>query len=292
VGHAPPLRISDNGARATELVSAPPLESHHIATPHHTGLAVYCFGTFRVYLDDAPVEQWESARGRTIFKYLVACRDMPAPKELLASLFWPDSEPELARRSLHQAVYCLRQTFKRLAPNMQIVQFAEDRYQINPELTIWIDSEMFKQLIAQAHALEAVGEIEQAMRRYTMAVDMYGGDFLAQERYEVWAEEPRCMYQAMYLGALHRLARHHHERGDHATAIMVCQRALAQEDCDEESHRLLLACYGAQGLRHLAVRQYQLYVNTLKTELGLAPSAEMEAFVHRIVGMESDVRDH
>jgi two-component SAPR family response regulator len=86
------------------------------------------------------------------------------------------------------------------------------------------------------------------------------------------------------LGALHRLARHYHERGDHSAAIMVCQRALAQEDCDEESHRLLLACYGAQSLRHLAVRQYQLYVHTLQAELGLSPSAEMVAFYHRIVG--------
>src|SRR5262249_44524324 len=76
------------------------------------GLAVYCFGNSRVYIDDTLVERWESARGRAIFKYLVAHRATAAPKELLADLFWPGSEPELARRSLHQAIYCLRQTFK------------------------------------------------------------------------------------------------------------------------------------------------------------------------------------
>ena len=99
---------------------------------------------------------------------------------------------------------------------------------------------------------------------------------------EAWAEEQRCSYQAMYLRALHRLAHYYHEHGDHSAAIMICQRALVQEDCDEESHRLLLARYGAQGLRHLAVRQYQLYVHTLQTELGLAPSAEMELFYHQV----------
>jgi DNA-binding SARP family transcriptional activator len=268
--------------------AAPLPEPPHIPAPRPAGLAVYCFGNFRVYLDDIPVDRWESARGRTIFKYLVARRDTPAPKELLAGLFWPDSEPELARRSVHQAIYCLRQTFKRLAPSMQIIQFVEDHYQIDPAVPIWIDSEAFKQTIEQARSLETAGEVEQAMQRYTMAVDLYSGEFLAEERYEAWAEEPRCAYQAMYLGALHRLARHYHERGDHSATIRVCQRALAQEDCDEESHRLLLACYGAQGLRHLAVRQYQLYVHTLQTELGLSPSAEMVAFYRQIVGAGSE----
>jgi DNA-binding SARP family transcriptional activator len=255
--------------------------------PHTAGLAIYCFGSFRVYLDDVPIERWESARSRSLLKYLVARRDAPAPKELLASLFWADSEPELARRSLHQAIYCLRQTFKRLAPDLQIVQFANDHYQINPDIALWIDSSAFQQFVEQGRALEAAGNAGQAMRHYTLAVDLYGGEFLAEERYEAWAEEPRCLYQAMYLGALHRLAHYYHQQGDHSAAIMICQRALMQEDCDEESHRLLLACYGAQGLRHLAVRQYQLYVHTLQTELGLEPSTEMEAFYRQVVGAAS-----
>jgi DNA-binding SARP family transcriptional activator len=181
----------------------------------------------------------------------------------------------------------LRQTFKRLAPDMQVVQFVGDHYQINPEIPIWVDAEAFKQQVEQARALQAIGKVEQAIQHYTTAVDLYSGEFLAEERYEAWAEEPRRIYQAMYLGALHSLAHSYHDRGDHSAAIMVCQRALAQEDCDEESHRLLLACYGAQGLRHLAVRQYQLYVHTLQSELGLSPSAEMVAYYQQIVGAVS-----
>ena len=106
----------------------------------------------------------EFRRGRAIFKYLVAHRATAAPKELLADLFWPDSEPELARRSLHQAIYCLRQTFKRLAPAAQVIQFAEDRYQINSEIAIWVDSEEFGQLIEHARILGAAGKIDQAMQ--------------------------------------------------------------------------------------------------------------------------------
>ena len=61
------------------------------------------------------------------------------------------------------------------------------------------------------------------------------------------------------LQTLHRLARHHVERGEHPAAILLCQRALVEESCDEESHQMLMACYMVQGLRHLAVRQFQIY---------------------------------
>jgi DNA-binding SARP family transcriptional activator len=257
------------------------------ATParedRHPGLAIYCFGNFRVFYNDVPIDRWESARGRTIFKYLIARRASSAPKDLLADMFWPDSEPELARRSLHQAIYCLRQTLKRRASDAQIIQFADDRYQISSDIPIWVDSEACGQAIEQARALHAAGRVDEAMLAYAVAVDLYGAPFLAEDRYEEWTDEPRRSYQAMYLEALHRLARHHTDRGEYPAAILLCQRALAEESCDEESHQLLMACYLAQGLRHLAVRQYQICANVLKTELGLAPSEEIEAFYRRAV---------
>jgi len=245
-------------------------------------LAIYCFGNCRVYCHDELIDRWESARGRMIFKYLISHRATAVPKEVLAELLWPESEPELARRSLHQAIYCLRQTFKRCAPELQIIKFAHDRYQIDPDLPIWVDSEEFGQAIGQARAQCLAGNEEQAMQSYAVVVDLYSAPFLAEDRYEGWTEEPRRTYQAMYLEALHRLARYHFERNEHPMVIMLCQRALAEESCDEDSHQLLMASYMAQGLRHLAVRQFQVCTNTLKTELGLAPSEDLMAFYRRV----------
>jgi DNA-binding SARP family transcriptional activator len=268
---------------SSEVVLQPRAAHDRVDAVHASGLAIYCFGNFRVYCNDVLIDRWDSARGRTIFKYLVARRATAVPKEVLADMFWPDSEPELARRSLHQAIYCLRQTFKRLLPDIQVIRFSNDRYQINLDMAIWVDSEAFSQAIEQARAHYAAGKVEQAMQAYAVAVDLYHAPFLAEDRYEEWTDEPRRANQAMYLEALHRLARHHVERGEHPAAILLCQRALVEESCDEESHQMLMACYMAQGLRHLAVRQFQICANALKTELGLTPSEELEAFYRRVV---------
>ena len=137
--------------------------------------------------------------------------------------------------------------------------------------------------IEQARADYAADKVEQAMQAYAVAVDLYHAPFLAEDRYEEWTDEPRRANQAMYLEALHRLARYHVERGEQPAAILLCQRALAEESCDEESHQMLMACYMEQGLRHLAVRQFQICASALKTELGLSPSEELESFYRRVL---------
>jgi DNA-binding SARP family transcriptional activator len=247
------------------------------------GLTVYTFGTLRVYSNDVLIDQWEGVRSRSLFRFLIANRHVPISKERLAELFWPDSEPELARRSLHQAVYCLRQTFKRMMGDVPVVLFVNDCYRLAPDLPLWVDADAFEEAIAIARSAWRHGDVEQALQAYGRAIDLYQGDYMAEERYEEWAEERRIVFQSAYLEALHQLARAYHERKDYPLAIMLSQRALAVDSCDEDAHRVLIGCYAAQGLRHLAMRQYQFCITALKSQLGLSPTDEFEAFVRRVI---------
>ncbi len=274
----------------TELVAEIPSLVPQQANPiqelvqvRRSGLVVYMFGNFRALFDDVLIQEWESARAREIFKYLVLYRAAPVPKEVLAASFWPDSEPELARRSLHQAIYCLRQTFKQPVPDLQLIQFADDCYRLNPAVSLWVDIDAFQQAIDQARAMLSAERIEEALRAYAVAVDLYSGEFLAEDRYSSWTEDSRYAYQSHYLEALHQLARSYVERKDFPAAIALCQRALMIDACDESAHQLLIVSYMSQGLRHLAVRQYQTCSNTLKNQLGLTPSDELETFYRQYV---------
>jgi DNA-binding SARP family transcriptional activator len=271
---------------STAPADAPSGPARPRAAPAEARIAVTCFGPFRVTIDDRPVERWESVRARTIFKYLVVRSSAPVSKELLAELFWPESEPDLARRSLHQAIYCLRQSLKRVVPDLAVIRYVDGCYQISPEAGLWVDSEAFTRLIGEARAAVTAGDHNGAMVAYATAADLMRGSFLEEERYEAWAEELRQTYRAMYSEALHRLSRHYLGRGEHATAVLYAQRVLNQEPCDEEAHLLLMRSYIAQGLRHLAVRQYQICTNALRTELGLTPSPEIERFYRQVLASE------
>ena len=130
--------------------------------------------------------------------------------------------------------------------------------------------------------LEAAGETEKAFGLYGVAEGLYQGTFLEEDLYEEWTNTQRDYLHNLYLEITDRLSEHFLNRRDNVAAIALCQKALRHDPCYEAAHRRLMLCYCAQGLRHLAVRQYQICVDLLATELGLEPDSETTALYKKI----------
>jgi DNA-binding SARP family transcriptional activator len=248
-------------------------------------LVVYCLGPFRVYQDDHLITEWESLRAKCILKYLVARRGTPIVKDVLMDLFWPDAEPEAARRNLHQAVYSLRKTLRQRRPDFPYIWFESDCYLLNPDTSGWFDFEQFEQHVLEGQRLEASGQLAEAIEKYGIAEGLYEGDFLEEDLYEDWPKPQRQHLQVMYLQMADRLSQHYIEQGEYTAAIALCRRVLSLESCYEEAHRWLMRCHLAQGQRHLAVRQYQTCLQALREELDLSPSEETLELYQRAVAM-------
>ena len=259
-------------AEKTKMPAAPPVVKEE--ERRLPSLVVYCLGPFRVYQNDQLIRDWTGLKGQCILKYLVAHRGRPIAKDILMDVFWRDADPEAARRNLHQAVYCLRQTLRRGQSNFQHIQFENDCYLLNPEMDIWLDFEEFERHIQAGRRLEAVGQLAEAMAEYGIAEGLYQGDFLEEDLYEDWPSLQREHIRNMYMNIADRLSEHYVQQGEYTAAIALCRKVLAQDNCYEAAHRRLMQCYLAQGQRHLAVRQYQTCVEALKEELDLAPSEE------------------
>jgi hypothetical protein len=125
--------------RSPEVPFAPRAEKEKIEAPVSSTLAVYCLGSFRVYQNDQLITDWNSMKSKSIFKYLVTNRETPIGKEVLMDIFWPDADPEAARRNLHQAIYSLRQTLRGEQPDFQHIRFEDDCYLLNPGMDVLLD---------------------------------------------------------------------------------------------------------------------------------------------------------
>lgn len=245
-------------------------------------LVVYCLGPFRAYQDDHLITDWESLKAKSILKYLVTHHGKPIVKDVLMDLFWPEAEPEAARRNLHQAVYSLRKTLRQRRPDFAYVWFEDDCYLLNPDTSAWLDFEQFEQCFRQGQRLEAAGQLAEAMEEYGIAEGLYQGDFLEDDLYEDWPAPERRHLRALYLQMANRLSEYYGQHGDLAAAIVLCRKILSLDGCYEEAHRRLMRCYLRQGQRHLAVRQYQACAQALKDELDLAPCERTTALYRRI----------
>jgi DNA-binding SARP family transcriptional activator len=272
--------------RAKALAPAP-VESARQAKPGTPSLAVYCLGPFRVYQDDQPVTNWPSGKGKAIFKYLIAHRGRPSPKDILMDLFWRDADPEAARNNLNVAIYGLRQAMRAARPDFSHVLFQDDHYLLNPAMGVWVDVEEFVQRYETGQTLERKDRLAEAVQEYEAAEGLYQGDLFEEDLYQDWLIPRREGLKDTYLVILSRLSRYHLKEKRYATSIHLCRKILAEDNCREDAHRCLMRCYSRQGQRNLALRQYHLCVETLARMLDIPPTPETLALYQQIRNVET-----
>jgi len=264
----------------TDLTGSP----HLVKPSAEAALLVYCLGTFLVYQDEQPVEDWPSTKGKAVFKYLVTHRERPVIKDVLMDIFWPDIPAESARNNLNVAIYGLRQALRKEHPSYSHVLFINDCYLLNPELQIWLDYEAFLQNIAAARKLEKSGDLEATISEYSKAEALYQGEFLVEDRYEDWLLPLRENLQAEYISLLDRLNHHFFKKEDYQACIHLCRKMLTIDPCSEEAHRHLMRCFFELEQSYMALRQYHLCVEALKKGLSVNPASatkELYEYIRR-----------
>jgi DNA-binding SARP family transcriptional activator len=239
-------------------------------------LAVRLLGPLYVALDDVAVEDWPSARCRSLFGYLVTHRLPWPPREVLMEVFWPGSSPEASRNSLNVAIHGLRRTLRTIA-DLPMVIHEGGSYRINQELSFWLDVDEFDRRVESGRRFEEAGDVEQAKRDYELAGGLYRGDFMADDPYEEWTTLTRERLRLAHLDVLGRLSDLYFKASHYSACASLCQRILERDPCREDAHRRLMRCYSRQGQAHLALMQYRVCEQALADELGVeADPATME----------------
>ena len=247
-------------------------------------LAAVTLGPFRLYQDGHVVDDWHGSRGPRIAKYLLAHQQHPVPRERLMELLWPETDPEVGRRNLHQAVYSLRRTLRRRQPDLQHIVFENECYCLSPELAVWCDSDEFERRVDEGDRLARDdGRPAEAAAAYADAELLYGGDYLEDTPFEEWALAQRGYLAARHAEAMHDLARLNLALGRVDEAIACARRLLVRETADEVAHQLIIRGQLAAGRRGDALRQYRSCAEALDREYGFAPSSETAALCEQLM---------
>jgi DNA-binding SARP family transcriptional activator len=243
---------------------------------------IHLLGELQVVLGERPVARWVSGRGRAVFEYLVVHRHTRVRRERLMSVFWPDAPPEAARNSLNVAIHGLRQSLRTAAGERPVVVHHDGSYLIDPALELWVDIEVFEDLVKSARQHLASDDPAAAQADFHTAIGLYQGDFLADNPYEQWAEVSREHLRLAYLDCLDQLGRLRFDAGDYTGCADACRKLLACDDCREDTLRRLMRCHSRLGQPQLALRQYHSFVATLRAELNLPPAPATTALAASI----------
>ncbi|MBA2640706.1 MAG: AAA family ATPase, partial [Nocardioidaceae bacterium] len=220
---------------------------------------VMLLGPPRVERDTALVA-FDTRKAVALLAHL-ALTDRPRPREALAELLWPDTEPDRARGALRRTLSSLR-----AAIGAERVEATRDHVRLVKGTGITVDVDQFRELAAR-------GDHEGA-------ATMFRGDFMEgfavrdAPDFEDWAETEAEGLRRELTVTLAGLAASREAAGDLAGAVRAVQQWLTLDPMHEPAHRALIRLYAAAGDRAAALVQYRQCVRTLSRELGVSPLTE------------------
>jgi DNA-binding SARP family transcriptional activator len=272
------------GARLAAVSSGQATMHNWPAAPtstRHGLIEARLLGSLEVRVDGSPVSSWTGQRGASVLRYLLYRRRHACARDELLEEFWPDVPNAAARNRLQVAVSGLRRAFLD-ATALNIVEYADGGYRINPEFLVEVDAESFVQALRAAAAAERANDREAAKTAYREAFALYRGDFAADAPFEQWTLLPRESLRIKLVDALDRLSRIELADRRFDDCIATAHRMLDVDPCREDAHRLLMRCYASQGRTYQALRQYEFCQRILRATIDASPARDTTVLYHAI----------
>ncbi|MEA2221555.1 MAG: hypothetical protein QOJ35_4181 [Solirubrobacteraceae bacterium] len=233
-------------------------------------LRIWTFGTTHVEaLDDSLDGHWLRQRPGQVLKYLVVNRDGVVLVDEIADSIWPES----GRHTVSNARYVIHQLREKLEPRRQahdspaFVVARSGGYALDRD-RVWIDVDEFESAVENGRAAMARMDSAAAQHHLEHAIELYRGDFLADDPYMEWAVDERHRLAGLATYALRVATALAHERADTEAAVRHLDRLAELEPFDSAVHRELIAALLRGGLRSDAKRRYDRFAERLRREFG------------------------
>jgi predicted ATPase/DNA-binding SARP family transcriptional activator/DNA-binding CsgD family transcriptional regulator len=211
--------------------------------------------------------RWRLKKAGSLVKLLALARGHRLHREQIMDVLWPDLDKRSQANNLHRILHFAREVLGATSGDAAslYLPLQDDLLVLCPDSPLWVDVDAFEDAGANARRVRDPAA-------YRLAVDLYAGELLPEDRYQAWAEERRAQLRELYLSLLLEMAALHEERGEYGQAIEVLRRALAEEPSHEEAHARLMRSLAFHGWSGEAILQYERLRRILSRELDADPS--------------------
>jgi ATP/maltotriose-dependent transcriptional regulator MalT len=244
-------------------------------------------GGFRLWRGKSMVEEkeWEGHQPQLLLKAIIARGPKGVPKDVLMEDLWPETSPELTEKNFKVNLHRLRKTLEPAMDKMfgsSYVHLKANLVSLDPELCR-VDVEEFISLYKNGRKKEDEGEIKGAIFLYKQAMEIYDGDYLAEELYYTWAEGKREELRRKFIDLLYRLARLYEAQGSISKAIDCYNKVVQADSLAEPAYRKLMLLLTQRGMRNAALRTYQDCKQLIQKILNMEPEEATTAIYRKIL---------
>ncbi|HET7203507.1 MAG TPA: AAA family ATPase, partial [Steroidobacteraceae bacterium] len=231
-----------------------------------TGLSIQVVGGLRVATTEGRVLRISSRKAQALLGCLAVQPGAPLGRDFLATLLWEDSDPELGRASLRQALAALRKAL----PDGHAEALCSDT------TSVWLDPARAASDLARFRASLQAGSFD-ATATQVPTEELLAGLDAKSVAFEQWLEQQRSLFRRQRIEALEQVAARCAASNDVDGHRAALERLLTLEPVQERAHRALMDVLARQGRWTEALRQYRLCRELLRRELDVATEPATDA---------------
>lgn len=223
-------------------------------------LAILALGPTLLALDGRRFEgPWCQRRAGRLLKFLVARRGRAASVDEIAEALWPGASYGAAA-NVRYHVHVLRRVLEPAREGgceSSLIRCRDGGYGLDTA-RVGLDADEFERALA-------AGET-------ACALELYRGEFLADEPYASWAHPERQRLHELACAALRQTVEERLAAGDGPAARAALSRLADMQPYDEDVHRELIAFELSRGRRSDALRRYTAFSHRLREAFGEEPA--------------------
>ncbi len=221
---------------------------------------------------------WKTKKVKGLLEYLLLNSGKTISKEILAEIFWPDSDSRSAIASQRTALYYLRKTLANYnatvtGPHAFLYETMEG-LQIRKNDTLELDIHEFSCLYSQlplfshdtSQTEQKQADIAKVLERM---ISLYQGDLLEGSDYGDLVLQERERYKSIFLEACQKLSSIYLQCEELRRAEEILKQALATDPYNENLCLELLKLYLLQERRSKAVKLYYSFKKRFEQELAI-----------------------
>ncbi len=240
---------------------------------------VKMLGAFEVRRGGVPIQghEWGRQKNRLLLKYFLAHRGTPITQEQLIEVIYSERPSMALSRNLLGRISEVRRI---LEPDLKkgnqstfIVRVNQGTYLFPAEAPCTTDVEAFDEAMRQGGSLFAREQWKPASHAYKRALDLYAGDFLAEDLYEEWTTPLRERLRVQFREALINAGTCRIELGAFQDAIREFDRAIELDRADQAAFRGKIAALYHMSDLNRALQTFEELEQVLEDE-GYDPDPE------------------
>lgn len=229
-------------------------------------LKVKLFGIPEVHNGNQEIK-FPFKKADALFYYL--CIVKKTTRDHLVNLFWADSEDNVAKKNLRNAIYIIKKKIGAevfLSPRRSMIE-------LNAELAIETD-------------IEAFMNEERVIELYS-GVLLEGLNLKGCENFENWLTAQRQYYEGIYIQKTLAMTHQEFELQHYNKVEAYCKKLIKIDPFDEEVYRMMMESYYAAGRFDKSIALYDDLVRLLDEELSISPAIQTVELYQKIVEKRS-----